>query len=171
MPVMHDDDTAKILPVSGNMDALKKQTTDQEYGSDHLELEQSGEQSETHCILVVEDDPALASLEANILKSHGFTVVTVNSGELAITALSHAIPDLVVLDLELIGKVSGWDVLEELRACAPIPVLLTTSSTVAVRRYMYARGETRETLDHLPKPYPMQTFLRRVKRMLMTAPQ
>ena len=27
-------------------------------------------------------------------------------------------------------------------------------------------GETRCTLDHLPKPYPMQTLLKRVKRML-----
>src|SRR5437660_10304477 len=169
MPVIHDDD-AKILPVSGNLDALPKQIVDQEYVSDRSELEQAGEQSAVQRILVVEDDLALASLEANILKTHGFSVVTVNSAELAIAALRRSIPDLVVLDLELTGKVSGWDVLQALRVSAAIPVLHTTSSTVTVRKYIYNQGETRETLDHLPKPYPMQTFLKRVKRMLMVAP-
>lgn len=170
MPVMHDDDAAKTLPVSGNIDALHKQIADQEHVSDRSELEQTGERLATQRILVVEDDLALANLEANILKTYGFSVVTVNSGELAITALRRSIPDLVVLDLELTSPVSGWDVLQELRVFATIPVLLTTSSTVTVRKYIYNQGETRETLDHLPKPYPMQTFLRRVKRMLMVAP-
>ncbi len=169
---MQDNDAAKNLPVSGNISALKKRAIDQgDHESTDSALEQRAEPVNTRQILVVEDDLTLANLEASILQAHGFTVVTVNSGELAITILRHSIPDLVVLDLELTGKIGGWDVLEVLRASATIPVLLTTSSTVAVRQYRYNRGETRETLDHLPKPYPMQTLLKRVKRMLMLAPQ
>jgi hypothetical protein len=116
-------------------------------------------------ILVVEDDPTLAALEVEVLTAHGYTVVTVHSGELAITTLRHLIPDLVVLDLELTGNLNGWEVFQELRAIADIPVLIT-SSLVSVRTYMRDSGETRCTLDHLPKPYPMQTLLKRVKRML-----
>src|SRR5947199_10033347 len=78
-------------------------------------------------ILVVEDDPTLATLEAEILTAHGYLVVTVHSGELAITALRSAIPDLVVLDLELQGSIKGWKVLQMLRITTNIPVLLTTS--------------------------------------------
>jgi len=122
-------------------------------------------------ILVVEDDPTLATLEAEILTAHGYIVVTVHSGELAITALRSAIPDLVVLDLELPGSIKGWEVLQTLRTTANIPVLVTTSATTAVRQHIRSRGESRITLDHLPKPYPMQTLLKRVKRMLMIAPQ
>ena len=121
-------------------------------------------------ILVVEDDPSLATLESEILTAHGYIVVTVLSGELAIMALRSAIPDLVVLDLELPGSVNGWEVLQELRTAANIPVLVTTSATTAVRQHIRSRGESRYTLDHLPKPYPMQTLLKRVKRMLMIAP-
>ena len=121
-------------------------------------------------ILVVEDDPSLATLESEILTAHGYIVVTVHSGELAITALHSAIPDLVVLDLELPGSVNGWEVLQELRTAANTPVLVTTSATTAVRQHIRSRGESRYTLDHLPKPYPMQTLLKRVKRMLMIAP-
>jgi len=117
-------------------------------------------------ILVVEDDPTLATLEVEVLTAHGYTVVTVHSGELAITTLRHLIPDLVVLDLELTSNINGWDVFQELRTIADIPVLITSSSVAAVRTYMRDSGETRCTLDHLPKPYLMQTLLKRVKRML-----
>jgi DNA-binding response OmpR family regulator len=117
-------------------------------------------------ILVVEDDPTLAALEVEVLTAHGYTVVTVHSGELAITTLRNLIPDLVVLDLELTGNINGWEVFQELRTIADIPVLITSSSVAAVRTYMRDSGETRSTLDHLPKPYPMQTLLKRVKRML-----
>jgi DNA-binding response OmpR family regulator len=115
-------------------------------------------------ILLVEDDLTLATLEADILTAHGYIVITAHSGELAITTLHRSIPDLVVLDLELIGNIQGWDVLQELRTLSSIPVLITSSSATTARKYM--RGETRLTLDHLPKPYPMQTLLKRVKRML-----
>lgn len=118
------------------------------------------------CILVVEDDSALATLEAEILRNHGYVVTTHSNGELAITALRRAVPDLVVLDIELPGNVNGWQVLQALRTLAPIPVLITSSSTVAVRQYMRSSKETRITLDHLPKPFPIQTLLKRVKRML-----
>jgi DNA-binding response OmpR family regulator len=126
-----------------------------------------GERQPTQpCILVVEDDSALATLEAEILRNHGYAVTTLSSGELAIAALHRAVPDLVVLDIELPGSVNGWQVLQVLRTLARIPVLITSSSTVAARQYIRSRGETRVTLDHLPKPFPIQTLLKRVKRML-----
>jgi DNA-binding response OmpR family regulator len=128
---------------------------------------QVGERQPTQpSILVVEDDPTLATLEAEILRNHGYIVTTLSSGELAITAIHRAVPDLVVLDIELPGNVNGWQVLQALRNLAPIPVLITSSSTEAARQYIHSRGETRVTLDHLPKPFPIQTLLKRVKRML-----
>jgi hypothetical protein len=39
-----------------------------------------------------------------------------------------------------------------------------------VRASIRMYHESKRTLDHLPKPYLMQTFLRRVKRMLPIAP-
>ena len=133
----------------------------------HVPQQQIGERQPIQpCILVVEDDSALATLEAEVLRNHGYIVTTLPSGELAIAALHRAVPDLVVLDIELPGNVNGWQVLQTLRTLACTPVLITSSSTVAVRQYIRSRGETRVTLDHLPKPFPIQTLLKRVKRML-----
>ena len=164
----YNNDTAN-KPVNGTMSLLDEVATHEEYVQ--MQPENKPEEGPTIHILVVEDDSTLARLEAGILTAHGYSVAAVNSGELAIAALRRSVPDLVVLDLELTGNVQGWDVLQALRKFAAIPVLLTTSSTTAVRASIRHHGESRSTLDHLPKPYPMQTLLKRIERMLTAAPQ
>ncbi len=96
-------------------------------------------------------------------------VAIARNGEIAIAALQQALPDLVLLDLELSGAITGWDVLHALRAYSSTPVLLTSAES-AVRKQIRVRGETKTTLDHLPKPYPMQTLLKRIERMLTIEP-
>ena len=119
-------------------------------------------------ILLVEDDASLR-LEAGILAARGYAVAIANSGEMAITTLHQTIPDLVLLDLDLSGAITGWDVLRDLRSYSSAPVLLTSSES-AVRRQIRTQGEPRSTLDHLPKPYPMQALLKRIERMLAITP-
>ena len=171
MSLNYENDTANTTSVNGNMSLLQAQASMRD---GNVSAHPTGEPIEGHDlrhILVVEDDPGLATLEVEMLTAHGYTVVAVNSGELAIATLRRSTPDLVVLDIELAGSLQGWDVLQMLRTFATIPVLLTTSSATAVRAYIRRRGESRFTLDHLPKPYQMQTLLKSVKRMLMIAPQ
>jgi DNA-binding response OmpR family regulator len=139
----------------------------------HQTRQQSGGESTFYSILIVEDDSALARLESEFLKAHGYNVVTVQTGELAIATLGRFIPTLVVLDLELTGDVSGWDVFQALRSLQaphPIPVLITSSSATAVRTHIRNYAESRWTLDLLPKPYSLQSLLKRIQRMLNDAP-
>ncbi len=123
----------------------------------------------TRLILLVDDDISLARLEAGILSARGYEVSVATSGELAISAIHQALPDLVLLDLDLSGPVTGWDVFKALRGLSRAPVLLTSAES-AVRRHMRTQGESRSTLDHLPKPYPMQALLRCIERMLAMEP-
>lgn len=120
-------------------------------------------------ILVVEDDLSLAHLEAGILTAQGYLVTTVDSGEAAVEEIQRSLPDLVVLDLDLPGQLNGWDVLQELRALAKTPVLLTSAAS-AIRQHMLHHGEARATLDHLPKPYQLPLLLKRIERMLNVKP-
>lgn len=123
-------------------------------------------------ILLVEDDALLARLESGILTAHGYTVTRVESGEMALNTLHEITPDLVLLDLDLPGTVSGWDVLRALRTysgTSTTPVLLTSAEATA-QKHLRTRGEARSTLDHLPKPYPIQTLLKRIERMLGMTP-
>lgn len=157
---MTDKDAANITPVGG---AVRSSHT-----STHVHT--YPKRRAPRRILVVEDDHALAQVEARILTAHGYAVVIVHTGEQAIATLHDFIPDLVVLDLELHGTVNGWDVLDALRTLppspGPIPVLVTTSTVTEIRKHIRDQGESRLTLDHLPKPYLMQTLLKRIERMM-----
>ncbi len=169
MSVMQDKDAAYTLPDGGDMSRWNKSILYVTQSIANLTQQQVGKQGSSQRILVVEDDTSLANLEAGILAAHGYAVAIAYNGEMAITALQQALPDLVLLDLELSGTINGWDVLQKLRTYSATPVLLTSSES-AVNRQIRIRGETRSTLDHLPKPYLMQTLLKRIERMLAMGP-
>lgn len=164
-----DNDAANTMPGSGHMSALHTTSPTRAQNFTHSLQTEFEEPKLLRRILVVEDDASLATLESEVLTACGYTVAIACNGEFAAAALRQSIPDLVVLDLELPGRLSGWDVLQVVRMYSRVPVLLT-SSEMTVRKRMRTRGETRSTLDHLPKPYPMQLLLKRIKRMLITAP-
>lgn len=167
---MHDNDVAyNTQPVDGEMSTLSEATMNGAQVDAYPARMRVGEAHPLRRILVVEDDASLASLEAGVLAAHGYVVAIASSGELAITVLQQALPDLVLLDLDLSGTITGWDVLKVLRSYSRAPVLLTSAES-AVRKHIRTHGETRSTLDHLPKPYPMQTLLKRIERMLAIAP-
>ena len=165
---MQDHDAARRLPVSGDMGVIPGSNGPQEQYV-YASREQHESQRGNARILLVEDDASLAALAAEVLTAQGYTVVSVASGEIAIALLRTFVPDLVVLDLELTGALTGLDVLQALRSYATIPVLFTTSSVTAARRYARHTGESRLTLDHLPKPYSIPTLLKRVERMLIAS--
>ena len=166
---MQDYDAAHTLPDGGDMSIWKNSTT---YGAKSLTSkmqQQVREQRSSYHILVVEDDSSLANLEAAILKARGYLVAIASNGEMAITILEHNVPDLVLLDLDLSGTINGWDVLHMLRSYSSTPVLLTSAES-SVNKHIRFQGETRSTLDLLPKPFLMQTLLKRIERMLTIAP-
>jgi DNA-binding response OmpR family regulator len=170
MLVMEDKDTAHILPGNGNLGALSQALADNFQSYAHSVQKEAEKSEASGHILIVEDDPSLASLEAGVLTASGYTVTIERDGELALLAFQRSIPDLVVLDLELSGTMSGWDVLQALRTYSKVPVLLTSSFTT-VRERIRTRSESRLTLDHLPKPYSIQTLLKCIERMLVIVPQ
>jgi twitching motility two-component system response regulator PilH len=166
---MQDNDTAYTLPDGGEMSIWNNSIT---YGDQNLTdslQAQVRERGSSYYILVVEDDASLAKLEAGILKAQGYLVAIASDGELAIRILEHNLPDLVLLDLDLSGTINGWDVLQMLRTYSRTPVLLTSAES-SVNRQIRFRGETRSTLDLLPKPFLMQTLLKRIERMLTITP-
>jgi len=113
-------------------------------------------------ILVVDDDPGLATLLVEYLVSRGFEVEAVGSGEDALTRLSSGGLDLVVLDVMLPGS-DGFAILSEIRKLGSIPVIMLT-----------ARGEDMDRIvglelgadDYLSKPFNPRELLARIKAVL-----
>ncbi len=167
-----DDTIVSSSLIGDNMDSSHISLAELD-ASIHQAGQKSGGESAFYSILIVEDDSALAHLESEFLIAHGYNVVTVQTGELAIATLGRFTPTIVVLDLELTGDVSGWDVFQALRSLQaphPVPALITSSSAAAVRTHIRNYAESRWTLDLLPKPYSLQNLLKRIRRMLNDAP-
>src|SRR5690606_13501797 len=120
-------------------------------------------------ILVVEDDPGVVRVLANVLKSGGFgNVSAVSDVEAAIEWWTRAPPDLALVDLHLPGS-SGFQLLEQV---APGPgdsgflpvIMLTGDVSPAVRRRALNRGAH----DFLTKPFDNVEVLLRVRNLLRT---
>ena len=104
-------------------------------------------------ILVVDDDEDIRESLVFVLEAEGFEVATAAGGEEALALLDVDRPSLVLLDL-MMPSVSGWDVLERMRAqprLAKIPVCVISAS---INRHEEVPGVT-----VMPKPIDVERLL------------
>jgi DNA-binding response OmpR family regulator len=113
-------------------------------------------------VLLVEDERKLRELVRSYLERAGFTVLSTGSGAEAIILASSAAPDLVILDLGL-PDVSGETVARELRATAPVPVLMLTAKSSEEDRI---RGLELGADDYVTKPFSPRELVLRVQAIL-----
>ncbi len=113
-------------------------------------------------VLVVEDEPAIATAVARRLSAEGWQVETVGDGLQAVDAAARLNPDVVVLDVMLPG-IDGLEVCRRIQADRPVPVLMLT-----------ARDDETDMLiglgvgadDYMTKPFSMRELVARVKALL-----
>jgi CheY-like chemotaxis protein len=73
-------------------------------------------------ILVVEDDVFISELVSDKLIKSNFSVETTNSGEKAIEHIKNNRPDLMILDLDIVGM-HGFEVLRTIRSDSEMKTL------------------------------------------------
>lgn len=86
----------------------------------------------TRRVLVIEDDLLVREFLDALLVKEGFEVTSRATGKEALRTLDAGVPDLVVLDLQLLGTMDGLEVLAQLRArgdTAETRVLVVTART------------------------------------------
>lgn len=86
-------------------------------------------------VLVVEDDPDLAALEADVLAERGHEVEVASNGREALDAVARAKPDLIVLDMKM-PVMGGREFAEEYRRREPhtAPIVVVTAADDAQKR-------------------------------------
>jgi DNA-binding response OmpR family regulator len=113
-------------------------------------------------VLLVEDERKLRELVRSYLERAGFGVLSTGSGAEAITVTASAAPDLVVLDLGL-PDVPGETVAREIRADAPVPILMLTARAAEEDRIA---GLELGADDYVTKPFSPRELVLRVKAIL-----
>src|SRR5574341_390240 len=113
-------------------------------------------------ILVVDDDPELREMIAELLDGAGLEVLTADSGAQALELAAARQPHLVLMDVSMAGP-SGPETVRRLRASPAtraIQVVAMTGSTDATE--MMADG----CVDYIPKPFHADDFPRLVRGLL-----
>jgi len=116
-------------------------------------------------ILVVDDEPDIASLVSYNLKKEGFSVTAVHDGGEALDLVKKKEFDLILLDLMLPG-IHGMEICRILRAgpkTKNIPIIMLTAKGDETDR---VRGLETGADDYMTKPFSPRELIARVKAVL-----
>ena len=116
-------------------------------------------------ILVVDDEPKIATLARDYLEHAGFAVVTAGDGPTALATVRQRRPDLVVLDLGLPG-LDGLDVTRQLRRDSSIPIVMLTARDDELDKLL---GLELGADDYVTKPFSPRELVARVRAVLRRA--
>src|SRR5262249_515506 len=112
-------------------------------------------------ILVVEDDPWIRSLMADLLAGEGYSVVQASDGKAGLDMAEESDPDVILLDLAMPEK-SGPDVLHELKNAHPTP---DTPVTVGGAHAIPMMGSDARRADGvIQKPFDLADLLAQVEQ-------
>jgi CheY-like chemotaxis protein len=127
--------------------------------------------SPPHRILVVEDEPDIRRLNAEVLKRSGYKVDTAEDGKAgwkALHAVRHAPEsyDLLITDHEMPG-LTGLALIQKVRASRmALPVIMATGRLPAEE--LFDRYPWLQPVAMLPKPYSVEQLVGTVEAVLST---
>jgi two-component system response regulator BaeR len=119
----------------------------------------------TDTILIVEDEPKLASLIADYLHQAGYATHHIAHGDEVLAWVRQHNPDALLLDVMLPG-VDGLTLCRELRRFSAVPVLFVTARVEEVDRLL---GLELGADDYICKPFSPREVVSRVKAVLRRA--
>ena len=119
-------------------------------------------------VMIVDDEPAIRRLLRTSLVSQSWRVTEARTGEVALSMIAEAVPDIVLLDLGL-PDIDGVEVLRRLRSVHPtLPVVIL--SVRDDERGKVAALEAGAD-DYVTKPFSMAELVARMRNALRHALQ
>ena len=116
-------------------------------------------------VLVVEDEPALATLLRYNLEKQGFRVEEAVDGREALTRIAEEKPDLVLLDW-MLPVMSGIEVCRQIRRRPETRTLPVIMVTARVEDSDAVRGLDTGADDYITKPFGIEALLARIRALL-----
>lgn len=116
-------------------------------------------------ILVADDDPDILELVCLRLEMAGHQTIQAVDGAAALELARSELPDLCILDV-LMPKMSGFEVLGELRASEETSRLLVVLLTASVQSQDVSQGFQVGADDYLRKTFDSRELCERVEALL-----
>ena len=116
-------------------------------------------------VLVIEDDDALRNMLCMLLEAQHYRVTGAATGQRGILEARNHRPDLVLVDLGL-PDMDGTDVIREIRAIAPVPIVVLTARTMESEKVIALDAGAD---DYVTKPFGAPELLARARAALRRA--
>ena len=114
-------------------------------------------------ILIVDDEARLRKIIGDFLLAKGYQVYEASDGEEAIETFTNEKNfDLIILDV-MMPKLSGWEVLKEIRRLSNIPVLMLTARTDESDELT---GFKLGADEYVTKPFSPKVLVARIEALL-----
>ncbi|MER8827340.1 response regulator transcription factor [Mesorhizobium sp. M0938] len=113
-------------------------------------------------LLIVDDEAPLREMLSDYLLAHGFDVRSVPDGTGMLTELDRFGPDLVILDVNLVGE-SGYDLAREIAKRSRAGILMLTAVGDLPHRL---EGLAAGADDYMAKPFEPRELLARVRSVI-----
>ena len=111
-------------------------------------------------VLVVEDEPTLATAIAQRITAEGWTARVAGDGASAVQAASQLRPDLVIMDI-MLPVMDGLEATKRIVAERPVPVLILTARDDEADKVIGLGAD-----DYMTKPFSMRELIARCKALL-----
>lgn len=113
-------------------------------------------------VLTIDDDTAITELLAMLLRTHGYEVKTVNTGEEGVDAIKKYNPHVVILDLMMPGM-DGWQVCKNVREFSNVPIVILSALDDPA---MIASALDAGADDYLVKPVSSSILIAHLNRLI-----
>lgn len=113
-------------------------------------------------ILVVEDEPRYIRAIQYNFEASGYEVLIAQSGQEAVDMVAIEEPDLVVLDIRMVGM-DGYEACRRIRVFSPVPIIMLTA---LVEEADKVKGLDTGADDYITKPFGVDELLARVRAAL-----
>jgi two-component system phosphate regulon response regulator OmpR len=113
-------------------------------------------------ILIVEDDVTVRQMLAEYLRTHGYEVAEAGQGEAMREAVENALPDVVLLDVNLPGE-DGFTLAGFLRERYDVGIIIVSAATDVADRVV---GLEIGADDYVGKPFDLRELRARVKSVI-----
>ncbi|HME20650.1 MAG TPA: response regulator transcription factor [Acetobacteraceae bacterium] len=115
-----------------------------------------------HRLVVVDDEPELRAMVAEYLGRYGYDVTTAADGREMDTCVADAMPDLLILDVNMPGE-NGFEIARRIRARSDVPILMLTAADDVVDRVV---GLELGADDYVTKPFDLRELRARIQSVL-----
>jgi two-component system, cell cycle response regulator DivK len=116
-------------------------------------------------VLLVEDNARNLKLARDVLEYAGFAVVVATTGEEGVEQARSALPDVILMDLQLPG-IDGFAALDLIRGYGPTAHIPVVALTAFAMRRDRERALTSGFAGYLEKPISVREFPAQVRRHL-----